>query len=91
VTKRPDITVLVSRGDDGRDVEEPADATFDNETFYQLTGDAAADDVQVTVVAGGQPGEYPSRHVLPADAAIAAAIAWARSGALAEGLSWETR
>lgn len=63
-------------------------ATRDNETFFQLTRDVPGDEPQVTVVAGGQPGEYPANQVVNVDAAITAAQAYAGSGALHKELSW---
>ncbi len=63
-------------------------ATPDNESFHQLTHGAPGDG-QVTVVAGGQPGDYPAHHVVPADTAIVAATAYASRGELDDALSWE--
>ena len=64
-------------------------ATFDNESFHELTNPAAEGGAAVTVVAGGQPGEYPPARVVAADDAITAALEFARSGGLAEGLTWQ--
>jgi hypothetical protein len=64
-------------------------ATLDGETFHSLTRDGADGDPPVTVVAGGQPGDYPANQVVSADAAISAAQEFARSGELADELTWE--
>ncbi|GAA4330517.1 Imm1 family immunity protein [Klenkia terrae] len=53
-----------------------------------LGTDRAGED-EVELVAGGQPGNYPSRVVLGLDAAVAAAAAFLTTGSLAPEIGWE--
>lgn len=62
-------------------------ATFDNQVFHQLTTGAAGDH-ELTVVAGGQPGNYPAHHVVGFADALTAATEFADHGRLAESLRW---
>jgi hypothetical protein len=66
-------------------------ATFDNQVFHQLSTGEEDGEQEVTVVAGGQPGQYPARHVVQVDDAVAAAQAFAADGRLLDCLVWTGR
>jgi hypothetical protein len=63
-------------------------ATFDNDTFYQLTNPEAREDEIVEVVAGGQTGDYPARMVVGLSVAFQAAEEFAEGGVLSSQLAW---
>ncbi len=63
--------------------------TFDGTTFHQLVSSGARSDDQVTVAAGGQPGDYPRRFVVDAPAAKAALRAFFERFVLDPGQDWE--
>jgi immunity protein Imm1 of predicted polymorphic toxin system len=63
-------------------------ATFDNDTFYQLTNPEAREDEIVEVVAGGQTGDYPARMVVGLSVALQAAEEFAEGGVLSSQLAW---
>lgn len=62
--------------------------TFDNEVFWQLLGETDSDE-PIQVVAGGQAGSYPARHVVTLAAALTAANEFSRTGTRDAGLRWE--
>ena len=62
-------------------------ATFDNEQFWQLTN-SDADDEPVSVVAGGQAGQYPRRVVVTAGQAHSAMRTFLESGVLHAVSTW---
>ncbi|MPZ83545.1 MAG: hypothetical protein GEV28_25380 [Actinophytocola sp.] len=62
--------------------------TFDNDVFYQLADPAVVSERQVTVVAGGQPGEYEERFVVDLALASQALQHFISSGSLHLDLSW---
>ena len=57
--------------------------------FWQVLSTGSTSDEVVEVVAGGQPGEYPSRVVTSPDAAMIAASEFARSGGRSDQVGWE--
>jgi hypothetical protein len=63
-------------------------ATYDNDIFHQLADEEASADDSVTIVAGGQAGEYPRQQVVTMDAALRAAETFATAGELAPDLTW---
>lgn len=63
-------------------------ATFDNEAFEQVVSPTSGIET-ICLVAGGQPGDYPRRHVVTFDAALQAATTFAAEGSLAPTLVWE--
>lgn len=63
-------------------------ATFDGETFFNLTSGGLEDGTR-ELVAGGQLGEFPSRTIVDLETAAAAAVTFARDGKLDESLTWE--
>ncbi|WP_405058263.1 Imm1 family immunity protein [Kribbella sp. NBC_01505] len=63
--------------------------TEDNAVFYNLRSRAAKAQGRVTVVAGGQPGEYDGAAVVSLEEAFAAAVHYAQTGGRAEELAWE--
>jgi hypothetical protein len=63
-------------------------ATFDNDTFYQLTNPEAREDEIVEVVAGGQTGDYPARMVVELSVALQAAEEFAEGGVVSSQLAW---
>lgn len=62
--------------------------TPDNEVFWQLVGAPSAQGV-VTVMAGGQEGEYEARFLVAIESAVEAAVEFADSGDLAGNQGWE--
>lgn len=64
-------------------------ATSDDDTFFQLVDGEQPRDELVEVVAGGQPARYPRRQVVALDIAQRAAEAFALTGELDAGLTWE--
>jgi len=63
-------------------------ATFDNEVFHQLVTGTGGGDREVMVVAGGQPGRYPAKSVVPLRDAVTAAGTFADDGRLDDRLTW---
>lgn len=63
--------------------------TYDNDVFWQLLGENNSN-APVSVVAGGQVGAYPTRHVAGLSAALVAAEVFSESGTLALSLRWES-
>ena len=64
-------------------------ATFDNLVFYQLVAPSDSSTDSVELVAGGQPGMYARRYVVPIEAAAGAAEAFALRGELTADWDWE--
>lgn len=62
--------------------------TFDDGTFWQLVN-PGQEKSEVTVVAGGQAGNYPVKNVVCADAAMRAFTRFFETGELASGEVWE--
>ena len=62
--------------------------TFDNEVFYQLADPTVTSDRQVTVVAGGQPGDYGERFVAGIELVGDAMRRFLITGTLHPGLTW---
>ncbi|MCA1975147.1 MAG: hypothetical protein LDL44_20120 [Caenispirillum sp.] len=65
-------------------------ATFDNRTFYNLI-DRSKAGAPVTVVAGGQAGDYPTSQVVDRDRAVVAATRFLTEGRLGDDLGWEVQ
>jgi hypothetical protein len=65
-------------------------ATFDSETFYQLTNPEAREDEIFEVVAGGQVGDYPACLVVGLSSALRVAEAFAGGGVVSSQLTWVT-
>lgn len=51
-------------------------------------GDGSAEGM-VSLVVGGQPGEYPALHIVDLDAALRAARAFLLAGSCSGGIEWE--
>lgn len=64
--------------------------TFEGTAFHQLKSAVAHSDDEVTVVAGGQAGNFPRRLVVSAAAAKAALRAFVEQQALDPDQQWET-
>lgn len=65
-------------------------ATFDNRTFHNLVERGRPGGV-ITIVAGGQAGEYPACQVVDRERAIRAASRFLSEGRLGEDLGWEVQ
>lgn len=63
--------------------------TADNVTFHNLRTSSPRSGGQVSLVAGGQPGEYDSSNVVTLEEAMIAAARYAETGELAEELYWD--
>lgn len=63
--------------------------TEDNESFLNLRARDREAGVEISVVAGGQPGEYDSSIVVTLEEALAAATCYAESGKPSDELQWE--
>ncbi len=65
-------------------------ATFDNACFHNLLNPTKLSSKEkVSLVAGGQLGEYPERLCVPLELVLEAAKAFSDSGVLASGATWE--
>jgi hypothetical protein len=65
-------------------------ATFDHQNFSRLARRTGGNSGSITLVAGGQPAEYPARCVVSVDAALRAATPFLLRGHLADDVGWET-
>jgi hypothetical protein len=63
--------------------------TSDNTIFYNLRTSVNRHQGIVTLVAGGQPGDYDYRNVVTLEEALAAAVRYAETGERAESLPWD--
>jgi hypothetical protein len=63
--------------------------TTDNTVFYNLRTNSDRPKGTVTVVAGGQPGDYDSDNVVTLEEGLTAAIHYAETGMRAESLVWD--
>ncbi|SDU69507.1 Imm1 family immunity protein [Jiangella alkaliphila] len=65
--------------------------TADNQVFHTLINETAASGADdVVMVAGGQPGRYPARQVVPLEVAVAAAEYYATHRDISPELAWDT-
>lgn len=63
-------------------------ATYDGEHFKIATGDASSTGM-VTMIVGGQEGDYPARHCVDFVTALRAARAFASTGEMDSTVNWE--
>jgi Immunity protein Imm1 len=63
--------------------------TADNRSFHNLRTGHPSRSSPITVVAGGQPGDYDAHHVVSLEEALAAATQYAETGQLDDGLNWD--
>jgi immunity protein Imm1 of predicted polymorphic toxin system len=63
--------------------------TSDNMVFYNLRTNSDRPQGIVTLVAGGQPGDYDSSNVVTLEEGLTAAIRYAETGMRTESLVWD--
>jgi hypothetical protein len=80
-----DANLVIGGGNDGKYVTY---ATFDNRSFKILAKRTESDEL-VSLNAGGQIGDYPSRWVVSLSDAMQAAFRFAQDGILDPSLTWE--
>ena len=62
--------------------------SVDHESFWQLLGDTDSEGY-AAVVAGGQVGQYPARHIITREAAVRAAVEFLEHGDRPLHMQWE--
>lgn len=63
--------------------------TADNMSFHNLHTRRQIAQASISLVAGGQPGDYDACHVVTLDEALAAALCYAEAGELNSELRWD--